>query len=707
MTTLPLRPVLIGRALLAVASLSLLTSLLSSCGGGGGGSESSGNERSIEVTAGTSTVVDYSDASGPGDGGGSAAGDGGPGLGRFKNALVSVELADGRVAGEAEVDALRGVVHVNLLGYSGPVRFTVKAKDDGSSTYYEESRQKFVTFPPRTVMNAVVPRFDKNVGITILTEAAWRYLDKTYGPNGWKTAANVTEANNKVRDEFNKYLPAAYQVNDITRLPYLLSDTTAPGSIPATDNGNYGIVISGLGVAAGLFQPDDSAPALRMLSQMADDFCDGVLDGVCKGAPVSPGPAEDAYRVSQLSSMLATGIDRVVAACGNDALRERMTTPRILQVRVDATRDPFARRSYTDNTPIWLLRNDGQVLFWSTRATNPTPYTSTLLFRQLYEQGPLLGTSFSARTYDANYRINDTALPRDQQVGLPLAPKEFAAYRDVDMLEALDLTVFDANTLGLGQIVRKQDTGAYEETEINGLTSGTLLDSGLRRVADIGVAGYNRTVDGQANPTGGRAFYAVNDLGAVFAWGSNSNMQLGIGNRDTALIAGKPVQIPNFTARSVTGHLLGAYAIDVEGLAYYWGREVPGANSDSQTVPSPTRVTLLNTFAPFAELACAEVYKCIARTLSGNVIVFGMFFDQPVDMIGQLPTATQVPPTMVSLPSDRTAVAVGAAGLNVYALLNNGDVLVLPTLPDKPQVIPIPPELFDARSTGGMCSAQP
>jgi len=291
----------------------VLAMLIAACGGGGGSDQSSPppppNELSV-LPGDPSYLPPYGDAGG--DSGDSASGDSGPGLGKFRNALVRVELADGRVAGEAEVDSVRGVVHVKLKSYGGPVRFTVRGKADGSTTYYDEAVGRFVAYPAGKELNAVVAKFDKNVGITILTDGAWRYLATKYGANGWKDAARVTEANNVVRDNFNQFAPPAYPVSDITRLPFLLSDTTPDHSIPANENGRYGVVLSGLGVAAGSFRPNDPAPALALASQMPLDYCDGVLDGACNGVPVVGDPAQAAYTVAELLARLTTGIDIIV-----------------------------------------------------------------------------------------------------------------------------------------------------------------------------------------------------------------------------------------------------------------------------------------------------------------------------------------------------------------------------------------------------------
>jgi photosystem II stability/assembly factor-like uncharacterized protein len=307
--------------------------LLAACGGGSGPPSAQQNPSPspmLQVLPGDSSVVPpYSDAGG--DAGDSASGDGGPGLGRLRNALVRVELADGRVAGEAQVDAVRGVVHVRLSNYAGPVRFTARARADGSTTYYDEAAARFVPYPPGSELNAVVPRFDKNVGITILTEAAWRYLVTRHGADGWKDPARVSEANAVVRDDFNRFVPPEFRVADITRLPYLLGDDTPDGGIADTPNGRYGVVLSGLGVAAGLFRPADPAPVLRLAAQMPLDYCDGVLDGTCNGVPVAGDPADAAYAVAQLPAQLETGVQRI-------AERYLATAPGITTQPQDASR---------------------------------------------------------------------------------------------------------------------------------------------------------------------------------------------------------------------------------------------------------------------------------------------------------------------------------------------------------------------------------
>jgi len=64
---------------------------------------------------------------------------------------------------------VRGVVHVKLKSYGGPVRFTVRGKADGSTTYYDEAVKKFVAYPAGAELNAVVREVRQERGITILT----------------------------------------------------------------------------------------------------------------------------------------------------------------------------------------------------------------------------------------------------------------------------------------------------------------------------------------------------------------------------------------------------------------------------------------------------------------------------------------------------------------------------------------------------------
>ncbi|HEU0198829.1 MAG TPA: hypothetical protein VFR86_00185 [Burkholderiaceae bacterium] len=661
----------------------------------------------MSVTPSPSVYDGYLDASGPGDGGDSGSGDGGPGLGRFLKAIVRVELADGRVAGEAEIDEKRGVVRCELCGYSGPVRFTVKGKADGSSMYFEEAVGKFVPYPANREMHAVVPKFDKNVGITMLTHAAWSYLTTQHGPEGWKNAKLVDEANRAVRDDFNQYVPANYKIADITRLPFLLSDSTKAGSIPDNENGKYGVVISGLGVAAGMFQPQDPAPALEFQRQLADDYCEGKLDETCNGRKVVDDPAKAAYKRTLLSEYLAAGIHRVAASCGSERLES--LSPRVTQVRIDAAREPFANQSYSDRTPIWFLRNDGQVFFWSTRKAAVEPYT-TPLFRQLFPQGPLLGmtTPLSdgkttlSRALTAAYTVNGQ-LSRDQQTATAQQPAHISNYDDVDLLAALDLRNYpivfgNSSGLGLGQIVRKRGGRVFEEKQTTSFDNGTLAEVSLPDATAVAVGGTQA----------GRTFYAMQSTGAVYSWGSNANGQLGQANDDLQFQSTTPRQI-KLTAAAITGHAGGAFAIDREGNVFAWGTRHPGIDFGLRVAlkTAPFGLIEFTKFGAIREIACAEISKCVARSAGGQMIVWGQFYDGAVDLRQTSPTPREIAPVEVPLPADRQAVSVGAAGLNVYALLDDGTLVVVPTLPAQRQLIATRDLVPRASSgSGGLCTAQ-
>jgi len=66
-------------------------------------------------------------------------------------------------------------------------------------------------------------------------------------------------------------------------------------------------------------------------------------------------------------------------------------------------------------------------------------------------------------------------------------------------------------------------------------------------------------------------------------------------------------------------------------------------------------------------------------TRSGEVVAWGIFSD----LVG----APAVPPTRVPLPAGRRAIYIGAGGIFVYGLLDDGKILVFKDQPGNPTFI--------------------
>ena len=276
-----------------LSSSVLALAMLGSCGGGGGG-----DPTPAPVITGVTATFDYNwDATSGSLGGGDsgvgagADGDGGVGgggdFGQFRNALVIVKLKDGTVLGSAKTDPNNGMVTIYPgKTYQGPLYLELRGSAD--ATYYEEGKDTYVPFPEGAVVRAIVPKIDKNIGITIITDAAYRLLTEGATPVAGiaaATPAQITAANNTVRDIVNQQFPKALEVTDITRLPFIKSATvgkTLPVNSTSAEGkrGVYGLVSGAFSKQAAMFNANDAAPTLSALKQLGEDLRDGKLDGM-------------------------------------------------------------------------------------------------------------------------------------------------------------------------------------------------------------------------------------------------------------------------------------------------------------------------------------------------------------------------------------------------------------------------------------------
>ncbi|MEO8805799.1 MAG: Ig-like domain-containing protein [Burkholderiaceae bacterium] len=272
----------------------LALAMLGSCGGGGGDT----SVESPAVITGVTANFDFNwDATSGSAGGGDsgvgvgADGDGGVGgggdFGQFRNALVLVRLKDGSLLGSAKTDPNNGMVTIYPgKTYQGPLYLELRGSAD--ATYYEEGKDAYVPFPEGAVVRAIVPKIDKNIGITIITDAAYRLLTEGASPVtgiAGATAAQISAANNAVRDVVNQQFPKALEVADITRLPFIKSATLGK-ALPVNSTsaegkrGVYGLVSGAFSKQAAMFNATDATPTLSALKQLGEDLRDGKLDGM-------------------------------------------------------------------------------------------------------------------------------------------------------------------------------------------------------------------------------------------------------------------------------------------------------------------------------------------------------------------------------------------------------------------------------------------
>jgi hypothetical protein len=262
-----------------------------------------GNVQTLEPSPYDFTAGDTGGDSGAAsDGGTSGGGDGdgvgaGGGLGKTLQVRIAVtRTSDGASLGAALTGATSGLVRIKAAPGTAPVLLTMSGTDSGS--YFDEGLSTLVPYgPDQPPLHSLVTDFDQHLGVTALTEAAYRYAinhfiadpeairsgnaplrsNATAAEIAHLTPEQIQQAHEAVRAEINRALPDRYQLISIATLPTPVDGASGRGTIT---NNRYGIiqaVTGGLAVVAKGFV--DDRPAITIAGQLADDLTDGVVDG--------------------------------------------------------------------------------------------------------------------------------------------------------------------------------------------------------------------------------------------------------------------------------------------------------------------------------------------------------------------------------------------------------------------------------------------
>lgn len=283
--------------------------------------------------------LDWS-AGGDGSGGvgdGGASGDGGVGaggdFGQFRNVTIKayrsvngnwVEL------GSALTDNVKGMVTIRPgRTYTGPL--LVELSGGANAEYFEEGRNTFVPFPAGRVIRVVVPRVDRNIGITPFTEAAYQMLTNGTADESANTPtptpAQILAANARVATLLNEHFPKALEVANITRLPFIKSSSVAQGSLGLNARGVYGVVNGAFSKQAAAFNTASATPTLDAVAQLAEDLRDGKLDGFNGNLPAAAA-GRRTYDPQTLTSELTAALAHQAERFGAQPLRD--TLPKLV-----------------------------------------------------------------------------------------------------------------------------------------------------------------------------------------------------------------------------------------------------------------------------------------------------------------------------------------------------------------------------------------
>jgi hypothetical protein len=245
-------------------------------------------------TGGDSGAAGDGGSAGGGDGGGVGAGGG---LGKTLNVQIAVtRTRDGASLGSARTGPTSGLVRIKAAPGTAPVLLTMSGTDAGR--YFDEGRNALVPYgADQPSLHSLVTDFDQHLGVTALTEAAYRYAINHFiaDPDAIRNGAplrrsataaeialltpeQIQQAQETIRAEINRAMPERYQLISIATLPTPVDGNSGPGTITNNRYGIIQVVTGGLALVAGR-DPSLEKPALAIAVQLADDLTDGVVDG--------------------------------------------------------------------------------------------------------------------------------------------------------------------------------------------------------------------------------------------------------------------------------------------------------------------------------------------------------------------------------------------------------------------------------------------
>lgn len=338
----------------------VLTLLVAGCGGGGGGGEASGGAPGGGEAGGGAVVVnpsscvanvlagfagnpDTTSAGTGGDGGGSGGGGGagaGGGLGKvLGGAMLVTDLSDGHIVGEAVTDALQGLVTIKTCSLAGPFLLTLSGR--AGAQYFDEGLNKRVDFPAGIVLHALVDQWDEHVGVSPLTEAAYRYalnnfilkpVDIAAGRAALASSGNmmglskaqVVAANAVVLQAVNALQTTNYSLPSVKSLPTPTDGGSSATSIPNSRYGLSAVVNGGLVKAANLFNPEARSPGLEFLEAFARDMTDGKIDGFSLDGKALVDAKDLPYDHNRLALGSSQGVEQIAARFSSNSLSAKL-----------------------------------------------------------------------------------------------------------------------------------------------------------------------------------------------------------------------------------------------------------------------------------------------------------------------------------------------------------------------------------------------
>lgn len=514
----------------------------------------------------------YEPASGDGSGDGGAAGDGdggSAGAGGSEGKVLGARfrayrLADGALLAQGLTDTTRGLATIHWCPGDLPVLLELQGAP--GAQYYDEALDKLVDFPLTQKLRALVDRFDENIGVSALTEAAYLYAMNqlqgdakaisaglkpvvTDGVPVGLTAAQVRQANQRVLDEVNNRLSETLQQSSMKALATPVDSSSDRNALPRNRYGRLAALTGGFTRLARSYNRDTATPALTFTRQFALDLSDGRLDETTlAGQPVA-GLAQRTYQASQASQDFTLGQGAMAQRFGQDT------------TLLDG-------EPYVDFQFLWLAYSPDCHQGWGETAIGDYFLskigTVTVRVSNAPPGGCIWDSGFT-RSYELNFL-------RDIRKLVPGASGRMFA------------------------ITNSGDVLGWGWNSCNRVGNGVISDTISAR--PVKVAGISRVVDMVL--TGGVNIALTTD-GEVYTWGADYNLAAGQGpaeGRPTCLdrwwgptnehytvpIVSQPTKVPglsNIVAIAANPGWSSVAAVDADGRRWEWGQVSDGKGSST------------------------------------------------------------------------------------------------------------------------------
>ncbi len=273
-----------------------------------------GNLNALYSNAGGADSADGNDSGAAGIGGGE---------GKVLGAIVEIHrLSDGALLAQGQTDNQDGLATVNWCRADLPV--VVLLKGAPGARYFDESVNALVDFPPEASLRVLVERFDENIGVSSLTEAAYLYalnnvandpspiaagtqpLVTTGIPVGLD-AAGVRRANAAILAEVNRFFTDTLQQSSMKALPTPLAQDSPNNVLPANRNGRLAALTGGFAKIAASYNFNTGTPGLAFSRQFAEDFTDGRIDGLRLDRRIAALPGDRTFDKQTVSEAWTIG----------------------------------------------------------------------------------------------------------------------------------------------------------------------------------------------------------------------------------------------------------------------------------------------------------------------------------------------------------------------------------------------------------------